>query len=161
MQKNERLSMHSTVVRNIFLILLGFLGLGAIVGGIVLMISPTGELMGMPLSEFKNLPFDNYFIPGLILFAVLGIIPLLLIPALLKKPKSILADKINIFKDMHWSWTFGIYIAFILVGWIHFQLVFLQGEVHWLQTFYIFYALLIILVALLPQIRHNYRKEIQ
>ena len=159
MKKNEENINTIKKIRNIFLIVLGFLAIGAIGGGTVLIISPTGELMGIPLSEFKNIPFDSYLIPGIILFSVLGVIPLLLIIALLKKPESKMAEHINIFKDMHWSWTFSIYIAFILIGWIHIQLIFLQGVVHWLQTFYMFYAILILIIALLPQMRYLYKKK--
>jgi len=159
MKKNEENINTIKKIRNVFLIVLGFLALGAIGGGTVLIISPTGELMGIPLSEFKNIPFDSYLIPGIILFSVLGVIPLLLIIALLKKPESKIAEHVNIFKDMHWSWTFSIYIAFILIGWIHIQLIFLQGVVHWLQTFYMFYAILILIIALLPQMRYLYKKK--
>ncbi|WP_340198836.1 hypothetical protein [Ascidiimonas sp. W6] len=147
------------IKRNIFLTLLGFLAIGAIAGGVVLIISPTGELIGIPLSEFKNSPFNSYLIPGIILLSVLGLIPLLLILALLKKPESKVAEQINVFKDMHWSWTYSIYIAFILIGWIHIQLIFLQGGVYWLHTFYMFYAILIIIVALLPKVRYLYKKK--
>ncbi|MFC1731094.1 hypothetical protein ACFL6I_12240 [candidate division KSB1 bacterium] len=145
------------ITRNIFLILLGFLGLGAIGGGGVLIISSTGELIGMPLSMLEKSPFNSFFIPGVILFSVLGLIPLLLIIALLKKPESKLAEQINLFKDMHWSWTYSIYIAFTLISWIQIQMVFLHA-VHWLHTFYMFYAIAIIIIALLPQIRNLYKK---
>ena len=138
MKRSEENDIKTKRTRNIFLIVLGFLALGAIGGGIVLIISPDGELLGLPLSEFKNIPFNSYLIPGIILFSILGVIPSLLIIALLKKPESKIADQINIFKDMHWSWTYSIYIAFTLIGWIHIELIFLQGAVHWLQTFYIF-----------------------
>ena len=157
MRKNKESSIKSKTTRNILLILLGFLGLGAIGGGGVLIISPTGELIGMPLSELNNSPFHSFLIPGIILFSVLGLIPLLLIIALLKKPDSRLAEQINIFNDMHWSWTFSIYIAFILIGWIQIQMVFLQS-VHWLHTFYMFYAVVIIIIVLLPQVRNLYKK---
>jgi hypothetical protein len=145
-------------MRKIFLIVLGILALGAIGGGLILIISPTGEMLGMPISEFKNIPFKSFLIPGFILLTVLGLVPLLLIIALLKKPESKLAEKINVFKDMHWSWTYSIYIAFTLIGWIHIQLIFLQSSVHWLHTFYMFYAILIIIIALLPQVRNLYKK---
>lgn len=158
MKKIEGNAIKNKMIRNIFLIVLGFLALGAIGGGIVLIISPTGELIGLPLSEFNNMPFDSYLTPGVILFSVLGVIPSLLIIALIKKPRSRIAEQINIFNDMHWSWTFSIYIAFTLIGWIHIELIFLQGVVHWLQTFYMFYAVLIIIIALLPQIRYIYNK---
>ena len=150
--------MKTKITRNIFLILLGYLAIGAIGGSTVLIISPTGELIGIPVSEFKNIPFNSYLIPGIILFSVLGVIPLLLIIAMLKKPESKIAEQINIFKDMHWSWTFSIYIAFTLIGWVHIQLIFLQGGVHWLHTFYMFYAILMLIIALLPQIRYLYKK---
>ena len=144
-------------IRNIFLILLGFLGLGAIGGGGALIISPTGELLGMPLTMLEKSPFNSFFIPGIILFSVLGLIPLMLIIALIKKPKSKLAEKINFFKDMHWAWTYSIYIGFILIIWIQLQIVFIH-TVHWLHTFYIFLAIIIIFIALLPQVRNLYKK---
>jgi len=157
MQKNEEKIMKIKITRNIFFLLLGFLGLGAIGGGGALIISPTGELIGMPLSMLEKSPFNSFFIPGVILFLVLGLIPLLLIIALLKQPESKLAEQINLFKDMHWSWTYSIYIAFALIIWIQIQMVFLH-DVHWAHTFYMFFALTIITVALLPQIRNLYKK---
>ena len=157
MQKNEEKVMKIKITRNIFFLLLGFLGLGAIGGGGALIISPTGELIGMPLSMLEKSPFNSFFIPGVILFLVLGLIPLLLIIALFKQPESKLAEQINLFKDMHWSWTYSIYIAFALIIWIQIQMVFLH-DVHWAHTFYMFFALTIITVALLPQIRNLYKK---
>jgi hypothetical protein len=143
--------------RSILLILLGFLGLGAIGGGCALIISPSGKLLGMPLSMLEESPFNSFFVPGIILFSVLGLIPLCLIIALLKKPESKFAENINFFKDMHWAWTYSIYIAFVLIFWIQIQMVFLS-TVYWLHTFYMFFAVLIIFVALLPQVRNSYKK---
>jgi len=148
----------SNSIRNMYLIALGFLALGAIGGGAVLIISPTGELLGLPVSNFKNIPFNSSLIPGIILFFVLGIFPLLLIAALIKRPESKLAERINLFTDMHWSWTYSIYIAFALISWIHIQLIFLQSGVYWLHTFYMCYAVLLLILALLPPIRNLYRK---
>jgi hypothetical protein len=64
---------------------------------------------------------------------------------------------LNVFKDMHWSWSFSIYIAFALIIWIQVETVFVQG-VGWLQTFYMFYSIPVIIVALLPQVRAIYKK---
>ena len=157
MKKNGKNIVNPTGIRNLFLFVLGFLAAGALGGGLVLIISPDGQLLGLPLSEFNNLPFNSFLIPGIILFSVLGVIPSLLIIALLNKPGSKIAERINIFKDMHWSWTFSIYIAFTLIGWLQIQIVFLQS-VHWLHTFYMFYAVAIIMIALLPQVRNLYQK---
>ncbi len=150
--------MKTKTTRNILLALLAFLGLGAIGGGGVFIISPTGKLIGMPLSMLDHSPFKSFLIPGIFLFLLLGIAPLLLIIALLKKPTSKLAERINFFKDMHWSWSYTIYIGFTLIFWIQIEMMFLSA-VSWLHTFYMFYAVVIIFVALLPQMRSFYKKQ--
>lgn len=137
--------------------LLAFLGLGAIGGGGVLILSPSGELMGMPLSLLDHSPFISFLIPGIVLFTFLGLGPFLLIFALLKKPESSFAEMLNCFNDMHWSWTFSIYMAFILIIWIQVQMVFIKA-VSWLHAFYIFLALLILFVCLLPGLRKEFKK---
>ena len=52
------------------------LSIGALGGGLVLMIAPRGEIMPLPLSALAGSPFDTYLVPGLILFTVLGLGPL-------------------------------------------------------------------------------------
>ena len=62
----------------------------------------------------------------------------------------------NLFKDMHWAWTFSIYVAFALIIWIQVETIFVQS-VGWLQTFYMLYTIPVILVALLPKVRAIYK----
>ncbi len=150
--------MSPKTARNILLILLAILGSGAIFGGGLLIISPSGELFGMPLYLLKNSPFHDFLIPGIILFIVLGLAPISLALALISKPKYRFAELFNCYPDMYWAWTFSIYVAFALIIWIQLEMVFLQA-VHWLHTFYMFFAVVIIFVALLPQIRNLYKKE--
>ncbi len=144
--------------RNIHLFLLAFLGLSAIGGGGALIISPSGKLLGgLPLSLLQNSPFDNFLIPGIILFVVLGLFPTLLIFALLKKIPSPFAEQFNFFKDLHWAWSFSIYVAFALIIWLQTEMYFLQA-VGWLHNFYMLFSILLIFVALLPQVRGFYKK---
>ena len=149
--------MKTNTARNVLLILLVFLALGAIIGGGTLTISPTGKLLRMPLYLLEKSPFNNYLIPGIILFSVFGLAPLLLIFALIKKPIGKFAETFNFFKDMHWSWTYSIYVAFALIIWLQIEMMFLQ-TVYWIHTFYMIYAIVLIFVALLPQIRNIYKK---
>ena len=53
------------------------LSVGALAGGTALMLGPRGEILPLSLSALRGSPFDTYFVPGLILFGVLGIGPLL------------------------------------------------------------------------------------
>ena len=52
------------------------LSIGALAGGLILIIAPRGEILPLPLSALAGSPFDTYFVPGLILFGVLGFGPL-------------------------------------------------------------------------------------
>ena len=143
--------------RNLLLVLLGFLGVGAIGGGLVLILSPSGEMLGIPLSVIQNSPFNSYLIPGIILFLVLGITPCLLIFALIEKPKWRFPEFFNFFRDMYWAWSFSIYVAFALIIWIQTEMIYMQS-VHWAHTLYLVIALIILFVALLPQVRNLYKK---
>ncbi len=149
--------MKAKISRNILIGLLAFLGLGAIWGGGALVVSPSGEFLKMPIHIIEGTIFSNFLIPGLFLFSILGVIPVILVFALLKKPKAKLAEKINFFKDMHWTWTFCIYIGFILIMWIQLEMLIINA-VHWVHTFYVFIGIAIVFFALLPEVRNLYKK---
>lgn len=67
--------MGSKSARNILIALLAFLGLGAIGGGGVLIISPDGTLIGMPLSMLNNSPFESFLFRELFCFLFLALHP--------------------------------------------------------------------------------------
>jgi hypothetical protein len=140
------------------IILLALLSLGALFGGGTLIISPSGELLRMPISNLGTAPFKDFFVPGLILFSDLGLMPGILIYALIKKPKCSFCEHLNFFKDMHWAWSFCIYVSFALIIWIQVEMFYLQ-TVMWVHTFYMIYALVLIFLAILPNIRLRYKKE--
>ena len=52
------------------------LGVGAIGGGLALMVGPNGEILPLPVSALAGSPFANYFVPGAILFTIIGLGPL-------------------------------------------------------------------------------------
>jgi len=150
--------MKTKTARNILLFLLAFLGMSAIGGGGALIISPSGKLLGgLPLSILERSPFNNFLVPGIILFVVLGLIPCLLVFALIKKPESKFVEYFNFFKDIYWAWSFSIYVAFALIIWIQVEMSYLQS-VHWSHTLYMSWAIVIIFIALLPRVRDLYKK---
>ena len=154
----NNITMKTKIARNIHIYLLSFLGLSAIGGGAALIISPSGRLLGgLPLSILERSPFNNFLIPGIILFLVLGLFPSMIVYFLLKKTEYKWAEYFNIFKDMYWAWSFSIYVAFALIIWIQVETIYVQG-VGWLQTFYMLFSIPLILVALLPQVRNFYKK---
>jgi membrane protease YdiL (CAAX protease family) len=52
------------------------LGIGAIGGGLALMAGPKGEILPLPVSALSGSPFSDYFVPGAILFTIIGLAPL-------------------------------------------------------------------------------------
>lgn len=144
--------------RSILLVLLhGFLSIGAIGGGLLFIISPSGELMGLSASLLDDSPFPSYFIPGLILLLVLGILPAIVAVALIKQWAWTWAEALNIFKDRHWSWTFSLYIGFILIIWIVAQVAIIK-ELSVLQLIFIVWGMVIQIVTLLPSTQRKYSR---
>ncbi len=58
--------------RRVLLILHLFVSVGALVGGLAAIIDPVQPL-GMPKELLEGSPFNNYLIPGLILFVIIGL----------------------------------------------------------------------------------------
>ena len=60
------------VVRWLLLALHGFVGIGALAGGLAAITNPN-EPLGISVEALKNSPFSNFLIPGIILFTIIGI----------------------------------------------------------------------------------------
>jgi len=60
------------IINRLLLILHGFVGLGAMGGGMMAILNPDGP-GGMAVDVLKNSPFSNFLIPGIILFTVIGL----------------------------------------------------------------------------------------
>lgn len=50
-----------------------FVGMGALSGGLPLMSNPDGSSQGLTLDLLANTPFDDFLIPGILLFSVIGV----------------------------------------------------------------------------------------
>lgn len=53
------------------------LSLGAFISGVMLITDPNGKSMGLSKDLLSQTPFQNYLIPGLLLFIVIGILQLI------------------------------------------------------------------------------------
>jgi hypothetical protein len=133
------------------------LGIGAIFGGGTMILSPDGSILQMPLKMLQHSPFNNFLIPGLILFAVLGVIPLITAIFLFTEKPIKAVEKINIYKNTHWSWNISLYIGFTLIIWITVQMYMIKG-IALIHVFYILLGLLIQFITLLPSVKDHYSK---
>jgi hypothetical protein len=81
-----------------------FQGLSGLYGGGALVMDPTGGILKMPLSLLDGSPFDTYMIPGIILFLVLGVFPLIILFGLIQRKV--------------WAWTGAVLVSVTLIIWI-------------------------------------------
>ncbi|MCK5075018.1 MAG: hypothetical protein KAR38_01525 [Calditrichia bacterium] len=142
----------------VLLFLLSFLSLGALFGGGALTIDPSGELIKMPIEILKNSVFSNFLIPGIVLFTLFGVFPILIIYALLKRPQWEWSKTLNLCGDMYWAWTCTIYIGFGQIIWISIQTLIIN-HMHFVHTFYIFLGIAIVSVALMTSVRNYFSQE--
>ncbi|MCM2980046.1 hypothetical protein M3599_03780 [Niallia circulans] len=132
-----------------------FLGIGAFFGGILLIVSPSGSMLSMPLTILENSPFSNFLFPGIILFVGLGIMPIMTAIFLITEKPLRMAEKLSLYKEAHWAWNSSLYIGFNLIIWITVQLFIIQ-EAAVIHIFYLFLGMAIQLLTLLPSVKAYY-----
>ncbi len=127
---------------NIFsIVLLLFLGIAAVGGGILLITDPSGSSLGLPPELINEIPFENYFIPGMILFIINGL-------------SSFLVAILTLFKVKKYGWLI-IFQGCILMAWLTAEL-FMSIFDLFLQS--IFYSIAVLLIisgtAIIRKTRH-------
>ncbi len=147
---------HKPFVVWILIVIEILLGIGAVGSGAMLMIAPDGSLMQMPLSIMQGSPFATFFIPGLILLLFVGIYPLAIAFGLWKKPSWLLPEKINLFRQYHWSWAGALASGLIVLIWLSVELMWVGYSV--LHTIYYIWGALILLLSLLSPVRRYLQK---
>ena len=134
-----------------------FLALGALAGGATLIASPKGGVIKLPLSDLRGSPFSDFLIPGVILFVVLGVGPVVVAWALLRRPRVAALSAVNPFRRQYWGWTASGVIGVGLVIWIAVEVLIIPST--FLQPFYAGVGVVIILLTLAPSVRAYYRRE--
>lgn len=98
-----------TICYYMLLALIFFQGISGLYGGGALILDPTGGGLQMPLGLLDGSPFDNYLIPGTILFVVLGVGPIIVFFGLLGQK--------------NWSKTGAVIVALALIIWIGVEII--------------------------------------
>lgn len=130
------------------------IGISAFAGGGSLMLEPNGAFLNMKTTMLQYSPFSNYFIPGLILFFLLGIFPLVILFGLLFKPDWKFFDALNIYKDKHGAWAYSLFTGIIVIAWVILQQA--MRTYFPLQPLIAAIGLLIIIITLTPAVIKYY-----
>ncbi|MCW5906571.1 MAG: hypothetical protein KIS94_01845 [Chitinophagales bacterium] len=135
-------------------LLLLLLSLSAFYGGGALILKPDGSLLQME-PWLNEIPFPNYLIPGIILFVMNGLLPLLALIGLLFRPKWEILNRLNVYNNCHWAWTFSLYSGIICIAWIIAQQFLTQYFIA--QPIVALAGLLIIVFSLMPRLMKHYQ----
>jgi hypothetical protein len=126
------LRMDKTLMKSKFLanglgILQVFIGLGAVGGGLALVLKPSGAIIGIPLETLENSPFSTYLIPGIVLIMINGV--------------GSLVGAAASFTRHRYAGETAVALGVFLVAWIMLQ-VYWFAAFHWLHALYLGLGLL-------------------
>lgn len=139
----------------LLMFVVAFQALGGLYGGATLVLDPSGNLLGLPLSVLDNTAFTNFLVPGLILLVVLGLFPLVVTVALWLRPKWNAAAWLERRFGEHWAWVGAGVVGVGLAIWLLVEL-WLVGYSFFLLI-YSLVAALILVLTLLPSTRRYYQ----
>ncbi len=98
-----------------------FIGFGGFIAGFFMIINPDGDTLKIPLSLLEDSPFEDFLIPGIILFIVNGL-------------GNLIACFLS-FRQYKIAGLAGIFFGMALMIWIFIQVSMIGGG-HWLQYLY-------------------------
>lgn len=104
-----------------------FIGIGAVGGGLGLVLEPSGENLRIPIDLLHNSPFSNYLVPGIFLLAINGL--------------GNLVGSVLSFRRYLYAGETAMVLGVFLVVWIILQ-VYWIGSFHWLHACYLGLGLL-------------------
>jgi peptidoglycan/LPS O-acetylase OafA/YrhL len=123
-----------------------FQGVSGIAGGIGLVADPTGENLGIPQAWLQGSPFTDYMIPGLVLFVVLGVFPLVVLYGLWRR--------------QYWGWIGALIVGLALLIWIGVEVLVIGYQPQPpLQVIYGTLGLAIVILTMLPGVRTHYAPD--
>ena len=99
-----------------------FIGLGAVGGGLGLMLEPSGSKFGIPLELLDNSPFSTYLVPGIILLTFNGL--------------GSLVGAAASFTRHQYAGGSAMALGAFLVAWIILQVYWIEGF-HWVHALYL------------------------
>ncbi len=120
-----------------------FIGMGAVGGGLGLLLEPSGANLGIPREVLRNSPFSTFLIPGFVLLTVNGL--------------GNLAGAAASFTRYRYAGETAMALGVFLVAWIILQ-VYWIAAFHWLHALYLGLGLLELVLGWL--LRKALHKEV-
>ncbi len=135
-----------------------FLALMALPVGWMMLRSPHGAILGMPVAWIERTPFGSWLIPGLFLFSLIGLGSVCAIYGLLLRPTWAWPQRLNPLPALRWTWTFATGMGLACMVWITVQVISLRMY-FWMQPLIFGIGLAIVVLMALPDVRKSFAVE--
>lgn len=125
-----------------------------------LLLSPSGEGMGLPLDLLDSTPLGDFTLVGVFFVVFYGVLPTLATYGLLTRKRWRWTDVVNRWTGQHWGWTASAAVGVILLLWIAVEIVLLgvlSGIGGVLQAAMAAWGLWMLVLAFLPSVRSSMR----
>jgi hypothetical protein len=139
----------------ILIALLVFYGILGLISGSLLILDPSGGLLGFTPDIKDKIPFHTFLPVGLFLFLIYGLGSITIAYGALTR-KELIFERISSMAGHHWSWVGGLVVTLVLVIWLG-----IEGSLiglDWPATnFTVFIGAGIFIMLLLPSTIEYYR----
>jgi hypothetical protein len=123
-----------------------FQGISGTIGGVALVMDPSGATLRIPTSWLAGSPFEDYSVPGLILLLVLGVFPLFV--------------PYGIRTRARWAWFGSFCVGAALIVWIVMEILIIGYHARPpLQLIYGSLGMTILVLPLMPSSRGHFRRD--
>jgi hypothetical protein len=102
--------------------ILGFIGIGGLVTGPLLIADPTGAVIGARVSWLEATPVPDWSAVGWFLIVVMGVVPGTIAVGLITRFPWPLAERLDVSAREHWAWAATQAMGAGLLVWIALQL---------------------------------------
>lgn len=136
----------------VLIVLLSSQGMSALVPGLMMLLEPTGGLLGTDVSLLQGSPFRDFTVPGLLLAGVLGMGAWFVAASLLFQPAWHSLERINPIPHQRWPWLAAVTYGVGLMVWIGVQVAMI-GFGSSLQPIFFAVGALIVAITFVPSVR--------
>lgn len=149
--------MLNSIPRWSLIFLLLFNAVGAFFGSFMLITDPSGNKLQAPLEALDGTGFKDFLIPGIILFLVNGILPLVAALGMIANKPTGSLPGFSVLSKQHWAWSLALIAGLGLFIWIVVQILLIG---FWKEPpFQLIYGTLGIIITgltLLPPVRRYF-----